>query len=259
MTLQPAQLLNHVIRGEGQPIILIHGLFGGLENLNIIARALESEFQVISIDVRNHGDSFHSNSMRYEDMATDVFALIKHLGLERYYLLGHSMGGKIAMQCALTKPDSVIKLVIADIAPVAYQHHHQEIINGLLSIELAAINNRQDADKQLAKYVEETAIRQFLLKNLKKNALGFQWRANIVNIANDYSEVVKGYQGNGVYSGPTMFIKGANSHYITNDHKQRIGELFPHSKAKIIQGAGHWLHAEKSVAFNKIVKDFLCR
>lgn len=250
-------LLNHVIRGEGEPILLIHGLFGSLENLNMVAKDLANDYQVISVDVRNHGSSFHHQSMNYEAMANDIVRLVEQLNLKKCHFLGHSMGGKIAMQCALTKPELVNKLIVADIAPVEYPQHHNEIIAGLLAIDLTQVKNRQDADKQLATYVVEPGVRQFLLKNLAKTESGFIWKANIKNIANDYSQVVKAYQGSAQFTGPTLFIKGGNSNYILAEHKEIIGQLFPNSKAKIIQGAGHWLHAEKTVAFNKIVKDFL--
>lgn len=255
--MQKDSLLNYVERGSGEPILLIHGLFGSLENLNMIARALEQDYRVISVDVRNHGSSFHHKSMSYKDMAQDIFDLVEHLQLENFHLLGHSMGGKIAMQFALQHPEKVNKLIVADIAPVQYEHHHNEIISGLLSIDIDEITNRNDADKQLAEYVDEVGVRQFLLKNIAKGDQCFYWRANIENIANDYAEVVKGNVHDSAFDGDTLFIKGSNSNYILAEHRAEIGKLFPKSKGRIIQGVGHWLHAEKPAAFNKIVTDFL--
>ncbi|WNC70687.1 alpha/beta fold hydrolase [Thalassotalea psychrophila] len=256
-TPQILPLLNHVIRGEGEPLILIHGLFGSLENLNMVAKALANNFKVISVDVRNHGGSLHHKSMNYGEMSNDIFALLDHLNINTCDILGHSMGGKIAMQCALSKPERINKLIVADIAPVEYPPHHNEIIAGLLSINISDISNRQDADKQLAGYVAEPGVRQFLLKNLVKAESGFTWRANIKDIANDYKSIAQGFSLNQQFNGPTLFIKGGNSNYITSKHQTVISTLFPHAKAKIIQGAGHWLHAEKTIAFNKIVNDFL--
>lgn len=252
-------LLNFAIRGEGEPVLLIHGLFGSLENLNMIARELESHYQVISVDVRNHGSSFHHESMSYSDMATDIFDLLDHLKIDKVSVLGHSMGGKIAMQCALSKAERINKLIVADIAPVLYPPHHNKIITGLLSIDLTAINNRQDADKQLAKFVEEAGVRQFLLKNLVKGEQGFYWRANINAIESDYQNIAKGQVSSSPFIGETLFIKGGNSTYILAEHRPVITQLFPNSKGRIIQGTGHWLHAEKPAAFNKIVKDFLAK
>ncbi|WNC70176.1 alpha/beta fold hydrolase [Thalassotalea nanhaiensis] len=257
ITSQHLPFLNHVIRGEGEPLVLIHGLFGSLENLNMVAKTLADHFKVISVDVRNHGSSFHHKSMNYEEMSDDIFALLDHLNINSCDILGHSMGGKIAMQCALSKPERIKKLIVADIAPVEYPPHHNEIIAGLLSINTKEINNRQDADKQLAKYVNEPGVRQFLLKNLIKTESGFTWRANIENVANDYNSIAQGFELRRQFNGPTLFIKGGNSNYITSEHQAVISTLFPLAKAKIIQGAGHWLHAEKTVAFNKIVNDFL--
>ncbi|TRX56583.1 alpha/beta fold hydrolase [Thalassomonas sp. M1454] len=252
-------LLNFAIRGEGSPVLLIHGLFGSLENLNMVARELETSYQVISVDVRNHGSSFHHKSMDYNDLATDIFALLDHLEIEKIAVLGHSMGGKIAMQCALTSPQRIDKLIVADIAPVLYPPHHNQIIEGLLSIDLSGISNRQDADKQLAKYVSEPGVRQFLLKNLVKGEQGFFWRANINAVNEDYQNIAKGQVSSTPYLGDTLFIKGSNSTYILAEHKPTIAQLFPNSKGRIIQGTGHWLHAEKPAAFNKIVKDFLAK
>ncbi|WOH38211.1 alpha/beta fold hydrolase [Thalassotalea fonticola] len=258
-TNMPAQspLLNYVIKGEGKPLVLIHGLFGSLENLNMVAKVLADSFKVISVDVRNHGSSFHHKSMSYDEMSNDVYELLDYLNIKSCDILGHSMGGKIAMQCALSKPERINKLIVADIAPVEYPPHHNEIIAGLLSINVSEINNRQDADKQLSGYVKEAGVRQFLLKNLVKTDSGFAWRANITDIANDYNSIAQGFPLEQQFNGPTLFIKGANSNYITSEHQSIVSALFPNAKAKIIQGAGHWLHADKTVAFNKIVSDFL--
>ncbi|MEW6996151.1 alpha/beta fold hydrolase [Colwelliaceae bacterium BS250] len=254
---QTRPILNHVIRGQGTTVLLIHGLFGSLENLNMLARALENQYQVISIDVRNHGKSFQHPSMDYNDLANDVVHLLKSLNIDKLAILGHSMGGKIAMQFALNHPKMVTKLIVADIAPVLYPPHHNQIIAGLQSIDIEHINNRQDADQQLAKYVEEPGVRQFLLKNLAKSADGFMWRAHIEFIANDYQNIAQGQQSDTPYLGDTLFIKGSNSDYIKTEHRNQIATLFPNAKARIIQGAGHWLHAEKPQSFNKIVSDFL--
>ena len=254
-----AKLLNYQQLGSGKDIILIHGLFGRLENLGMVAKALAENFRVTSVDVRNHGDSFHDSVMDYPTMAQDIVALMEHLAIKSAVVLGHSMGGKIAMQCALSKPERINKLIVADIAPVLYPPHHNKIITGLLSIDLTVINNRQDADKQLAKFVDEAGVRQFLLKNLVKGEQGFYWRANINAIESDYQNIAKGQVSSSPFIGETLFIKGANSTYILAEHRPVITQLFPNSKGRIIQGTGHWLHAEKPAVFNKIVKDFLSK
>lgn len=240
-----------------ETIILIHGLFGSLDNLGMVAKSLAEQYRVISIDVRNHGHSFHEENMSYDVLANDVIQLLDHLSISTVHILGHSMGGKIAMQIALSYKKRVNKLIVADIAPVQYPAHHQAIIEGLQSIDLNTITSRKVADAQLSKYVEELGVRQFLLRNLSTTNGKLAFKCNLDFIASCYPQIMKAYQGDNEFSGPTLFIKGGNSNYITAEHRETIIRLFPQSKAKIIAGAGHWLHAEKTTAFNKIVSDFL--
>jgi len=252
--------LNYKQSGQGENLVLIHGLFGSMDNLNMVARTLAKTHLVTSIDVRNHGNSFHQNSMSYGELAQDVIVTLDHLAITKTALLGHSMGGKIAMQIALEYNERVHKLIVADIAPVQYPAHHLTIIEGLKSIDLTLIKNRKDADIQLAKYVDDAGIRQFLLRNLTANEQGsLRFKCALNYISDCYEQIMKGYQGTQTYCGKTLFIKGGNSDYIKAEHREIISQLFPNSSAKIISGTGHWLHAEKSVAFNKIVSDFLAR
>jgi len=244
-------------QGSGADVILIHGLLGSLENLNMVAKCLITQYRVTNIDVRNHGLSFHKNSMTYSELAQDIVDVMIDRNIERAHILGHSMGGKIAMQMALEHSEKVDKLIVADIAPVAYPPHHAHIIEGLQSIDLAKITSRKDADKQLSKFVDEAGIRQFLLRNLAAKGESFDFKCNLDYIEHCYPQIMKGYQGEQSFNGETLFIKGGNSAYISAEHRNIIMQLFPQSRAKIIQGAGHWLHAEKTTAFNKIVNDFL--
>lgn len=251
------QLLNYQQLGSGKDIILIHGLFGRLENLNMVAKALSESYRVTSVDVRNHGDSFHSELMDYPSMAKDIVVIMQHLAIESAIVLGHSMGGKIAMELALTYPERVDKLIVADIAPVEYPPHHNQIIDGLKAIDLSSVKGRKDADKQLANYVDNLSVRQFLLGNLASKNGQFIFKCDIENIDKNYPNIMRTYQGSNTYSGPTLFIKGANSDYILPEHRAEILRLFPQSRARVIQGAGHWLHAEKTIAFNRSVTSFL--
>ena len=253
-------LLNYQQLGQGEHIVLIHGLFGSLENLNMVAKHLSQFYCVTSVDVRNHGNSFHQAGMSYQELAQDVMDLLKALSIESCYLLGHSMGGKIAMQIALSYPQKIKKLIIADIAPIEYPAHHLTIIKGLQAIDLTKVQKRKDADSQLAEYVQEVGVRQFLLRNLTSNAQGqFTFKCNLTHIEQGYQQVMLAIEPENKqpFTGKTLFIKGGNSDYILTKHQGTIAALFPNAKAKIIQGAGHWLHAEKTVAFNKIVIDFL--
>lgn len=255
--------LHYQQRGQGEHIVLIHGLFGSLENLNMVAKSLSQQYCVTSVDVRNHGNSFHHFGMSYNELAEDVISLLDKLAIESCHILGHSMGGKIAMHIALTYPKRVNKLAIADIAPVKYPAHHLAIIKGLQAIDLSTVKTRKDADTQLAQYVENVGVRQFLLRNLAVNAQGqFSFKCNLNYIEQGYQQIMQGIenaneQNAHCFAGRTLFIKGGNSDYILPEHQNTIKRFFPAAKAKIIQGAGHWLHAEKTTAFNKILIDFL--
>jgi esterase len=257
--LHPKQL-NYQQVGQGKHIVLIHGLFGSLENLNMVAKSLSQDYCVTSVDVRNHGNSFHQQGMNYQELAQDVINLLDDLSIEHCHILGHSMGGKIAMKIALSFPERLNKLIVADIAPVKYPAHHLTIIEGLQAIDLTQVHKRKDADVQLARYVADNGVRPFLLRNLTLNKQGiFQFKCNLDYIALGYEQIMQSLseQTSQQFTGDTLFIKGANSDYILPEHQRAITLLFPKAKAKIIQGAGHWLHAEKTVAFNKTVASFL--
>lgn len=260
MIKQPA-ILNYKQTGAGEHLVLIHGLFGSLENLNMVAKSLSDSYCVTSVDVRNHGSSFHESSMEYPELAQDIINLLDHLSIETCLLLGHSMGGKIAIQVAIEQPQRIKKLLIADIAPVSYPPHHLEIIKGLQTIDLSKVMKRKDADVQLAPFVDNLGVRQFLLRNLALNSQGkFTFKCSLSNISLCYPQIMKANEltaNQAPYNGPTLFIKGGQSDYILPDHRKAIVALLPNSKAKIIQGAGHWLHAEKTLAFNKIVVNFI--
>ncbi|MDX2367816.1 MAG: alpha/beta fold hydrolase [Colwellia sp.] len=259
-TQRSPEQLNYQQLGEGKHIVLIHGLFGSLENLNMVAKSLSQHYCVTSIDVRNHGNSFHQQDMDYQVLAQDVINLLDDLSIEHCHILGHSMGGKIAMKIALSFPERINKLIVADIAPVKYPAHHLTIIEGLQAIDLTQVHKRKDADIQLAKYVTDSGVRPFLLRNIALNDQGkFEFKCNLNYIAKGYQQIMQNIsdQINQQFNGDTLFIKGANSDYILPEHQSAITLLFPKAKAKVIQGAGHWLHAEKTVAFNKIVEGFL--
>lgn len=251
-------ILHSDITGQGEPLVFLHGLFGSYENLGVIARALQNQFQIINLDLRNHGRSAHAESMNYAEMAADVIETLDHLGFTRVALLGHSMGGKVAMQLALNYGDRVTKLILADISPVQNAPRHQAILAGLAAVEAAQLSQRQEADELLSQYVEEVGVRQFLLKSLRReHPLG--WRFNLDAIVRHYNDILAAPSVHTPYSGPTLFIKGGNSDYIQASHQDEILRLFPVATAKIIQGTGHWLHAEKPAAFSKLVQDFLLR
>ncbi|PKI17376.1 alpha/beta fold hydrolase [Colwellia sp. 12G3] len=259
--IKQAEILNYKQIGTGKHIVLIHGLFGSLENLNMVAKPLSQDYCVTSVDVRNHGNSFHASTMEYAELAQDVINLLDYLKIDTCVLLGHSMGGKIAIQVALEQPDRITKLLVADIAPVSYPAHHLRIIEGLQATDLSLVVKRKDADTQLAPYVDNIGVRQFLLRNLALDSQGkFAFKCSLADISLCYPQVMKANElpaNRTAYLRPTLFIKGGHSDYILPEYKEAIMALLPNSTAKIIQGAGHWLHAEKTIAFNKIVADFI--
>ncbi|GLS84457.1 alpha/beta fold hydrolase [Paraferrimonas haliotis] len=243
--------------GEGSCVVLIHGLFGNHQNLRNLALELEKDYQVISVDVRNHGQSPWVDDMNYPSLAKDIIALLDWLKIETCQLVGHSMGGKIALYTALLAPKRIRSVVAADIAPVAYNHHHGVIFDAMLSLDLQAIDNRQQAMSHLTSAGIDAGTAAFLLKNLKREQGQFQWGLNLQALKSHYHEIIGWPKHQLSYTGPTLFIKGANSDYITAEHQADIVRQFPNAKAKIINGTGHWLHAEKPAAFNKLVADFL--
>lgn len=244
----------------GKPLLILHGLFGNLRNWNWQARELAAEFSVYALDLRNHGDSPHSSAMDYQVMADDVLAFIESNALEEINILGHSMGGKVAMQLALVNPHKVNRLLVADIAPVAYGEErgdHENVFSGLMSVDLTELQSRGDAEAALAAHVAEPAVRQFLVSNLVKNKQGgYQWRFNLPVLYASYERLRAGVIDSAVFNKPTLFIKGDNSNYITKEDWSTVQRLFPKARIKTVMGAGHWLHAEKPQVFYKLARDF---
>ena len=257
--------LNYRITGEGPPLILLHGLFGSLENLGGITRRLQDQWQIHALDQRNHGASPHTETMNYPAMADDVLAYMDARGLEKASILGHSMGGKTAMQVALQAPGRVERIIVADIAPVTYKPRHDAVLEGLTSVDLGSIRTRQDADRVLAEYVEELGVRQFLLKNLvrvgddeqNQHPGPYRWRLNLPVIEQCYPRLAQAPEGGGPFEGPVLFIKGADSAYIQEKHRDDIRQRFPAADLRIINGTGHWLHAEKPDSFAALCRRFL--
>ncbi len=249
----------HCLRsGSGSaPVILLHGLFGSASNLGALARALADDYNVWSCDLRNHGLSPHADSMDLQLMAADVLRLMDAEGIDAAAVVGHSLGGKVAMQLALDQPARCNRLVVADIAPVASAPSHNGIFDALRGIDLRALKNRGDADKALQAAVADSGVRQFLLKNLGRDAKqGWRWKMNLDVLTQDYDAVLAAPEGD-PYPGPVLFIKGAESDYINADTVPAMQRLFPAHRLEVIPGAGHWLHAEKPAAFNYYVQSFL--
>ncbi|MCE0556736.1 alpha/beta fold hydrolase [Motilimonas sp. E26] len=249
--------LNYKINGQGESVFLIHGLFGSLSNFGLLHQVLSHHYRVISIDVRNHGESPHHPSMAYEEMADDVLKLAKLLDIKTFSLVGHSMGGKIAMMVALKAPEKVHKLVVADMSPVNYEPRHQGVFAGLQAVAESEVKTRGQAQQYLAKHVEEVGVQQFLLKSLYHHKDKMIWRYNLAALVEGYSDIIAWPDTDQKFNGPTLFIKGQLSDYIIDDYWPHGRRHFPNAKIKMIMGTGHWLHAEKPAIFNKLVNDFL--
>lgn len=251
-------ILNSQTRGEGRAVILIHGLFGASDNLGNLARSLESDFRVISLDLRNHGRSPWAEGMAFPELAADVFETLDSLGVYACDLVGHSLGGKVAMACALSGSAKVEvgKVVAADIAPVAYGGgRHDTVFAALEAVPLESIASRSDALTVLRQHLVEPGVAEFLAKNLQRDGDGFRWRMNLQGLRRDYDQVIQALEGH--FDGEILFIKGSHSDYILHEHEAAIRERFANPQFRMIQGTGHWLHAEKPAAFNRLVHQFL--
>ncbi|WP_321148980.1 alpha/beta fold hydrolase [Aeromonas jandaei] len=250
--------MNFKEQGQGPAVILIHGLFGSLDNLGLLARALGEHYRVISVDLRNHGTSFRSDDMSYPAQAADILALMDHLGLDQAAIVGHSMGGKVGMQLAKLAPARVSKLVVADMAPVAYPHsRHQNVFAGLNATLATLPQSRSDAERILAEHIEIAGVRQFLLKSFAKGEDGWQWRFNVPALEENYANIMGWPEDEHRFEGPVLFIKGGDSDYMQPQYSEAALAQFPAAKVRVIAGTGHWLHAEKPMLFNKLVVDFL--
>ncbi len=249
--------LHYKVSGKGEPLVILHGLFGTLENWGGQIKALSEHFTVYAVDLRNHGLSPWSAQMDYPAMRDDLVEFLDDHGLEQVLLLGHSMGGKAAMQLALDHPLRIRKLIVVDIAPVRYQANHNEVFKGLFNVELNHIKSRSEADKALAEYIDEPGVRQFLLKNLYRDHNHFAWRMNLNGLNKAYDEVAEAPSSHNHYQGETLFIKGGNSDYIQESHRHAIMKFFPNAKARVMDGVGHWPHAEKPAVFTKLLLRFL--
>ena len=252
-------ILHHQQFGEsGDPLIAIHGLFGSLENLGVITRQLAADYRVYAVDLPNHGGSLHTDKMTIASMAERVNQWMAVMGIDSAHFLGHSLGGKVCMEIALTTPSVVRSLVVADIAPVSYPPRHDNVFRGLRAVDTVAITSRSQADQQMRDYITDAATRLFLLKNLVKVNGRWRWRMNLDAIETHYSALLaENIRGKTPYQNPVLFIKGQHSDYLLPEYREAILERFPNAAVKEIQQTGHWLHAEKPDAFVRIVKRFL--
>lgn len=251
-------MLYHRSSGAGEPVVLVHGLFGSLENLGALARFLAKSYQVYSVDLPNHGRSPHTVGADLGVMAEQLREWMASVGLNSAHFVGHSLGGKVAMELALSDPSRVRRLVVMDIAPVAYPPRHDNVFAGLLAIDLASIGERARADQVLGEYVHEPEVRSFLLKNLVKAEAGFKWRMNLADLHDQYPSLISGNRS-GTFSREVLFLKGADSDYIMPSFKEEVIQRFPRAELRVVDHTAHWLHAEKPELVSKLIFKFLAK
>lgn len=243
---------------HGIPLVILHGLFGGGDNWATIARTLSEEQPVYAPDLPNHGASPHTDRFDYREVAEDVYHWLREVGLDRVKLLGHSMGGKIAMSLALQYPDLVDSLIVADIAPKSYPPRHGREFDAMEAVRDAGAKDRRAADAVLAERIENRAIRAFLLKNYRELADGsYGWRFNLDGVRGEYEKISAWPEHRGRYEGPTLLIRGARSPYVEPGDEEVVQRLFPKVRMATIEDAGHWLHAERRDEFLALVRRFL--
>jgi esterase len=245
--------------GQGKPIIILHGLFGSSDNWLTQAKLFAPNYKVYSVDQRNHGQSPHSDDFDYTSMVADLNELIRDQQISDPVIIGHSMGGKTAMNFALAYPEMISKLIVVDIAPRGYNLEHYAIVEGLKTIPIEKLSSRNEADDILAQHVPEPDVRQFLLKNLqRKSADGFSWKINLPVIADKLSNIGVDLQFQGQFNKPALFIRGGKSKYVRDEDWKRITEIFPAAKLETLS-TGHWVQAEKPQEFAEVVMQWLSK
>ena len=240
-------------------MFLLHGLFGASDNWHYIAQKLAENFHVFTPDLRNHGQSPHSATMDYPLMAGDVAEIMAAQGLAGAYVIGHSMGGKVAMQLALQFPERVEKLIVSDIAPRVYAPAHERIFKALLALDLTAYSSRQPMEEVLEPDIPNLVLRRFLLKNLGRDSQGkFYWKMNLRGIWENYPKLAESLTTAKPFIGPTLFVRGGRSDYIQLGDETLIHQIFPQARMETIPEASHWVHADKPEEFLGLVRAFLC-
>ncbi|MDP4918334.1 MAG: alpha/beta fold hydrolase [Haliea sp.] len=246
------------VAGDGPDVVLLHGLFGMGSNLGALARGLQDHYRVHSLDLPNHGRSAWTNSMALPELAQAVQQWMVHRGLETAHFVGHSLGGKVAMQLALEAPYRVDALVVADIAPVAYPPSHDAVFAAIGAVAEAACRSRGEAATLMAQHLREEGVIQFLLLSLQRDEAGvYRWRFNHPVLLSQYAALRAAPEPSAAFDGRTLFIRGTESDYVSDAYRPQIEQLFPQAEIIDMAGCGHWLHAEQPGRFNQHVGAFL--
>ncbi len=247
-------ILHHKIQGHGDPLVILHGLFGTSDNWATLARRWADHFTVVTVDLRNHGRSFHADEMNYPVMVEDVVRLMEQEWIHKAHILGHSMGGKVAMHLAHAHPDLVDQLLVADIGTKDYPGGHETILDTLNALPLDQLDSRTDAEAFLRRNIHQDSVVQFLLKNLARDGQnGFRWKINLPVITAHYDQIVAGVHPGHPYDAPATFLRGGRSDYILDEDWPNIQEGFPQAQLITFPDAGHWLHSEQPEDFYRAV------
>jgi len=250
--------LFHREFGQGSPVIILHGLFGFSDNWQTIAKSLADQHLVITPDLRNHGRSPHVPGHSYPEMAEDLKTFMDEHWMFSSALVGHSMGGKVAMQLALSHPDHVERLVVVDIGPGRAEDKHSSIFKALLDMDLSKMKTRQDAESYLSDKIAEVGTRQFLLKNITRESDGtYTWKMNLPVLWRHFNDILAPVEGADPFDKPALFIRGSRSDYIKDADFPLIKSLFPQAEIATVEGAGHWVHADKPAELLALLKAFL--
>lgn len=246
--------LNFHVVGQGPPLLILHGLLGSLDNWMPHAQILAPQFQVFLLDLRNHGRSPHAAEFSYDLMAADLAGFIHEHNLDTVNLLGHSMGGKVAMRFAQLHPEQVRQLIVADMSPREYPPRYAEILAAMHALELSRLQQRADAEAALTAVAPEKSLRQFLLKNIGRDDVGqMRWKPNVASLSANYPLIRAALPVEPKFTGPTLFIRGGQSDYIRDADVALIHQTFPRARLETIATAGHWLHAEAPAEFLRLV------
>ena len=251
--------LNFQVQGEGFPLIILHGFLGSLDNWRSVSKRLSVSYKVHNMDLRNHGESPHSEIMSYPIMADDLREFLDEHQILEASLLGHSMGGKVAMQFALEHPARVAKLIVVDIAPKDYPPSQRSLLQAFRDLNLQTFRSFGEIDAALAPSIRNPILRQFLLKNLARDSGAFRWKINLDAFIKNYDELTKNIVAGKQFNKPTLFIRGGQSKYIQDEDLTIIKQSFPLAEISTIPNAGHWVHADTPSEFLQTVMDFLAQ
>ena len=244
--------------GKGRPLIILHGLLGSADNWRSMSRRLGAHYQVFAVDLRNHGRSPHSDIFDYDVMVADLREFVEQQALTRIMLLGHSIGGKVAMQFAIDYSEQVDRLVIVDIGPKPYEPSQRYILEALRSLDLTRCKSFADVDAALAAEVSGESLRQFLLKNLARDENGrLRWKVHLEAIDRNYDKLARGLAPGRTFDKPTLFIRGGRSNYIEDDDAPLIRQIFPQAEIATLPEAGHWVHVDLPEEFFQTALNFL--